>query len=114
MRRRQCPSTQQQRARARGDQVSQRCSRSRRTEPGALRAGSSHGATRRGARAKEGTVMAVVMQMHWEGVNPAQYDEVRELVGWERTTPPRPLFHVAWFAEGSLNMFELWQSAEDF
>ena len=58
--------------------------------------------------------MAVVMQLHWDGISPPQYDQFRELVAWEQPTPPRPLFHVAWFADGSLNMFELWQTAEDF
>ena len=58
--------------------------------------------------------MAVVMKMHWAGVTPEQYDRVRELVRWEEEPPEGGLFHVAWFADGGLNVVDVWESPELF
>ena len=39
--------------------------------------------------------MAVVMIMEWPGVTLEQYDQARELIGWEREVPAGGMYHVA-------------------
>jgi uncharacterized protein YciU (UPF0263 family) len=58
--------------------------------------------------------MAVVMRMEWPEVSPEQYDQVREIVGWETDPAPGGLFHVAFFDEGGFKVVDVWESAEDF
>jgi len=57
--------------------------------------------------------MAIVMQMHWLGVTPAQYDEVRDLVNWEGDIPGGAVLHVAWFDDG-LRVWDVWESPDAF
>ena len=58
--------------------------------------------------------MAVRMRMRWDGVTSEQYDQVRELVGWERDRPRGGVLHEAWFDGDQLNVCDIWESAEDF
>jgi uncharacterized protein YodC (DUF2158 family) len=58
--------------------------------------------------------MAVVMNMRWAGVTPAQYDEVRDLVQWETVAPAGGKYHVAWFDDDGLRVCDVWDSAEQF
>jgi hypothetical protein len=58
--------------------------------------------------------MSIVMQMRWPGVTPKQYDEVREIVGWERDPDPTGRLHVAWFESDGLHVWDVWDSAEAF
>ena len=59
--------------------------------------------------------MAVVMSMRWQGIGPADYDQAREQVGWEREPAVGGRNHVAWFdSDGSLRVVDVWDSAEDF
>jgi hypothetical protein len=58
--------------------------------------------------------MPVMMLMEWKGVTPAQYDQVRERVGWERDPAPGGLFHAAGFEGDTLLVTDLWESPEQF
>jgi hypothetical protein len=69
---------------------------------------------RRPSTRRRRTAVAVVMKMHWAGVTPEQYDQVREHVGWEEEPAEGGLFHVAWFADGGLNVVDVWESPERF
>jgi hypothetical protein len=58
--------------------------------------------------------MAIVMNMRWEGVTKAQYDQARAAVKWETETPTGAKFHVASFDDKGLRVTDLWDSADDF
>ncbi len=58
--------------------------------------------------------MAEVMKMRWDGVTPAQYDELRSLVRWESDHPEGAVFHVAWFAGDGIRVMDVWDSQEQF
>jgi len=47
-------------------------------------------------------------------VTAEQYDQVREVVGWERDVPPGALFHVAAFDAHGAHAADLWETAEEF
>jgi hypothetical protein len=68
----------------------------------------------KGVRQKEKRDMPIVMIMEWEGVTPAQYDDVRKLVNWEGEPPKGGLFHAAAFGPTGLRVTDLWETAEDF
>lgn len=55
-----------------------------------------------------------MMIMKWDGVTPAQYEEVRKLVNWEGDRPKGGIFHVASFGNSALHVTDIWQSADDF
>ena len=52
--------------------------------------------------------------MRWEGVTPAQFDELRSLVSWETEQPEGAIFHVAWFRDGGITVMDVWESQEQF
>ena len=58
--------------------------------------------------------MAVVMRMSWPEVTPEQYDQARELVGWEVAEADGGLFHVAYFDEEGFKATDVWESPEHF
>ena len=58
--------------------------------------------------------MPIIMQMHWPEVTPAQYQEVRKVVGWETNVPKGAKYHVAWFSKDGFRVIDIWESAEDF
>jgi hypothetical protein len=58
--------------------------------------------------------VATVMLMRWEGVTDDQYEQAREKVGWDRDVPDGAKFHLAGFADGGLNVLDVWESAEAF
>ncbi|WP_371657542.1 hypothetical protein [Streptomyces sp. NBC_00280] len=58
--------------------------------------------------------MAVVMSMSWAGVNPEQYDMVRDTVGWEETAPVGGEVHMAWFDTQGLRVVDVWESEQAF
>lgn len=58
--------------------------------------------------------MAVVLQIRWAGVTPAQYDQVRTEVDWESRPAPGGLYHIAWFERDGLHVVGVFESAEDF
>jgi hypothetical protein len=58
--------------------------------------------------------MAIVMNLRWKGVTPAQYDRACELVGWEVDHPQGGRYHVAWFDDEGLRVTDIWDSAEEF
>lgn len=56
----------------------------------------------------------IVMEMVWDGVTPEQYDEARDVVGWEAEAPTGGILHVASFEGDQLRVTDVWESAEDF
>jgi len=72
----------------------------------------TNGCASESARRDEVTV-TIVMQLHWLGVTPAQYDEVRRIVDWEGDVPDGAVLHVAWFDDG-LRVWDVWESPDAF
>jgi hypothetical protein len=58
--------------------------------------------------------MAIVMNMHWAGVTPEQYDQGRALVRWEEDPAPGGIHHVVWFDAEGMHACDVWETAEDF
>jgi heme-degrading monooxygenase HmoA len=58
--------------------------------------------------------MATVMSMHWPEVTKEQYEAARAEVRWETETPKGAKYHVSWFGDDGLHVFDVWDSAEDF
>jgi hypothetical protein len=58
--------------------------------------------------------MSVVMIMRWEGVSLDQYEQARQLVGWETDTPADARFHIAAHDGQAMRVTDLWDSAEQF
>jgi hypothetical protein len=58
--------------------------------------------------------MAIIMRMDWDGITPAQYDELRGLVNWEGEPPVGGIAHVAGFTETGLRVNDIWESAAAF
>jgi hypothetical protein len=58
--------------------------------------------------------MPAVIIQKWDGLTPDQYDALREIVRWDRETPPGMRFHVASFGDGELRMTDVWDSEELF
>jgi hypothetical protein len=58
--------------------------------------------------------MSVVITQRWDAVTPAQYDQVREIVGWDVDVPAGMTFHVASFEGDSLRMLDIWESEDQF
>lgn len=54
--------------------------------------------------------MAVMMVMRWPGVTSDQYDQAREMVGWERDPARGGMFHVAAFDPDGLHVTDIWES----
>ncbi len=58
--------------------------------------------------------MAVILQIHWEGVTPRQYDDLSEKANWYGDPPEGGIFHAAWFEKDGLHVFDVWESREHF
>ncbi|HEY2405963.1 MAG TPA: hypothetical protein VGI10_08170 [Polyangiaceae bacterium] len=58
--------------------------------------------------------MPIVMNMTWEGVTRAQYDQLHGVVNWEGDKPKGAMFHVAAFSPQGIRVTDVWSSAEDF
>jgi hypothetical protein len=58
--------------------------------------------------------MAVVMRMHWSGVTPEQYEQVRREVDWEGMNAEGGRLHIAGFDDDGLNVVDVWDSPEHF
>ena len=56
--------------------------------------------------------MAVVMSMRWSGVNPEQYDGVREALNWDEQPPEGLSLHAAWFDADGLHVTDVWNSEQ--
>jgi hypothetical protein len=54
--------------------------------------------------------MAVAVQAVWPGVTAEQYDQLRDVVGWEREVPPGAILHVASFSPEGARIFDVWES----
>lgn len=58
--------------------------------------------------------MSTVILQRWDAVTPAQYDQIREIVGWDIDVPVGMTFHVASFEGDILRMLDIWDSEEQF
>ena len=58
--------------------------------------------------------MSTVIMQRWDAVTPAQYDQIREIVGWDVDVPAGMSFHVASFEGDALRMLDIWDSEEQF
>jgi hypothetical protein len=58
--------------------------------------------------------MTTVIMQRWDALAPEKYDELLELVGWDRDVPEGMRFHVASFDDGVLRMTDVWDSEEQF
>lgn len=58
--------------------------------------------------------MAIVMNMRWPEATIDQYEQLREIVSWEKEVPPGAIFHVAAQDGDQLLITDVWESAEDF
>ncbi|HZZ51481.1 MAG TPA: hypothetical protein VFE65_31705 [Pseudonocardia sp.] len=58
--------------------------------------------------------MSTVIMQRWDALAPEQYDELRELVGWDRAVPPGMQFHVACYDDGILRMLDVFDSEAQF
>ncbi len=58
--------------------------------------------------------MAVAMFMEWAGITPEQYDQTRDLVGWERQTPEGAILHIATFGPEGARVVDVWETEAAF
>jgi hypothetical protein len=58
--------------------------------------------------------MATVIMQRFDEMTPQQYDELREIVGWDRDVPAGMQFHVASFGDGVLRMTDVWDTEDQF
>jgi hypothetical protein len=59
--------------------------------------------------------MGIVVRMHWTGITPEQYDELRRRADWVGTEPAGCLVHVASFDRtGALHCCDVWAAYADF
>jgi hypothetical protein len=58
--------------------------------------------------------MSTVIIQRWDAVTRAQYDQIREIVGWDVDVPAGMTFHVASFEGDILRMTDIWDSEEQF
>jgi predicted ester cyclase len=58
--------------------------------------------------------MSVIVTLRWPDVRPEQYDELRDVVGWETEPAPGGLFHCAAFDEAGIRVTDVWETAEQF
>ena len=56
--------------------------------------------------------MAVVWLVEWDGITPAQYEELRQRTEWETNLPDGLQYQVAAFSEKSLILTQVWKSPE--
>ncbi len=58
--------------------------------------------------------MATAVFLDWPGLTPEQYDQLREVVGWERDKPEGGVLHAATFYSDGARIFDVWDSEEAF
>ena len=58
--------------------------------------------------------MSKVIMQRWDAVTPSQYDQIRDIVGWDVDVPEGMTFHVASFEGDILRMLDVWDSEEQF
>ena len=58
--------------------------------------------------------MSTVIMQRFDTLTPQQYDQLRELVRWDREVPAGMTYHVASYDDGVLRMTDVWDSEEQF
>ncbi len=56
--------------------------------------------------------MAVVAQGVWPGITAEHYDQLSDVVGWEREVPPGLILHLASFSPEGAHLMSVWESEE--
>jgi hypothetical protein len=58
--------------------------------------------------------MRIEVLMSWSGVTPAQYEQIRKSVNWEKDTPKGAVLHLAAFNKDGCRVNDIWESETDF
>lgn len=58
--------------------------------------------------------MPVLMRARWPEVTPEAYNQATELLNMQANPPAGLLCHIAALDNGSITVYDLWESAEDF
>lgn len=58
--------------------------------------------------------MSTVIMQRWDALTPEQYDELRDVVGWDRDVPTGMQFHVACYEGDILRMLDVFDTEEQF
>ena len=53
------------------------------------------------------------MLMKWDGITPAQYENLRKSVNWEGNIPNGAVFHVAGFGNNAIHVTDIWESTQE-
>ena len=56
----------------------------------------------------------IAMYLKWNGITPALYNQLHDIVKWEENHPTGGLFHVAYFDNEGVRVQDVWETAEDF
>jgi hypothetical protein len=56
--------------------------------------------------------MAVAVHVVWPGFTAEQYDQLRDVVGWEREVPQDCILHLASFSPEGAHIIDVWESEE--
>jgi hypothetical protein len=58
--------------------------------------------------------MSTVIMVRLDGVTPAEYDSLRNLVAWDRDVPAGMHLHIASFDGDTLRISEVWDSSDQY
>jgi hypothetical protein len=58
--------------------------------------------------------MSTVIMVRLDGVTPAEYDSLRNLVEWDRNVPAGMQMHLASFDGDILRISEVWDSSDQY
>jgi hypothetical protein len=67
---------------------------------------------RQGSELRRRRSMAVAAHVVWPGFTAEQYDQLRDVVGWEREVPPGATLHIASFSPEGAHIVDVWESEE--
>jgi hypothetical protein len=56
--------------------------------------------------------MAVAAHVMWTGLTAEQYDQLRDVVGWEQEAPQGCILHLASFSPEGAHIVDVWESEE--
>ena len=56
--------------------------------------------------------MAVVLEVVFPGLSPAQYDQLKEKVGWVTSPPVGGVSHIVWWEGDDCHGIDVWESEE--
>jgi hypothetical protein len=65
-----------------------------------------------GPRIRSEEKMAVVLEVVFPGLSPAQYDQLKEKVGWVASPPVGGISHTVWWEGDDCHGIDVWESEE--